>query len=103
MIRVYACESSRKKELMKILEAEPYAEDSFARVGYRIKDGSAIGEDPKETYIYINASEDFVKKADAKLRGVAGKLAPENEKRIAEKIEKEEEEAQSGFGSIFGE
>ena len=103
MKRVYACESSKKKELMAILEAEPYAEDSFARVGYSIRDGSAIGEDKSKVYVYVSASEEFIKKADERLKEVAEKLEAEDEKRIAEKIEKEEEEAQSGFGSIFGE
>jgi len=101
MYRVYECESAKKADTMKILEAEPYAEDSFARVGYKVKDGGVLGEDKAKMYVYISASEEFVKKADEKLKDVA-KPAPEAvEKRIVEKIHKEEEEAQSGFGNMF--
>lgn len=103
MQRVYECEPSKKAEIMKMLEADPYADDSFARTGYKLKDGGAIEEDKGKVYLYIKASEDFVKKADEKLKDVAKPAAPEVEKRIAAKIEKEEEEAESGFGSIFGE
>ncbi len=103
MYRVYECELSKKAEVMKILEAEPYAEDSFARVGYKVKDGSSIGEDSGKLYIYISASEDFLKKADERLKDAAKPAEEEVQKRIGEKIMKEEEEAESGFGSIFGE
>ncbi len=103
IIRVYECEGSKKAALMKILEAEPYADDSFARVGYKVKDGGVLGEDKAKTYVYVKASDDFVKKADEKLKDVAAPAAPEVEKRVAEKIQKEEEEAEGGLGSIFGE
>lgn len=102
MIRVYECNKEKKKELTDILENEPYAEDSFARVGYKVKDGGAIGEEESKTYVYINASEDFIGKADKKLEGTAKPCSEEDEKRIAEKIKSEEEKAQSGLGSIFG-
>lgn len=103
MIRVYECEPGKKAELMKILEADPYSDESFARVGYKMKDGAVLEEDKGKTYIYLKASDDFIKKADEKLKDVA-KPAPEDvEKRVAEKIQKEEEAAEGGLGSIFGE
>lgn len=103
MYRVYECESSKKATLTKILEADPYADDSFARVGYKVKDGSALGEDKAKVYVYLSATSDFVKTADERLKDVVS-IAPEAvEKRVVEKILKEEEEAESGFGSIFGE
>ncbi|MFN7991269.1 MAG: hypothetical protein U0R44_03890 [Candidatus Micrarchaeia archaeon] len=103
MRRVYECESGKKAELTKILEAEPYADDSFARVGYKVKDGAVIGEDKAKAYIYMSASDDFIKKADEKLKSLAKPAPADVEKRIIEKVLKEEEEAESGFGSIFGE
>ncbi|MFH0737907.1 MAG: hypothetical protein V1827_04745 [Candidatus Micrarchaeota archaeon] len=103
MHRVYEIEPAKKAELAKILEADPYAQDSFARVGYKIKDGAVIGEDGGKSYLYMKASADFLKKADEKLKDVA-KIAPKDvEKRVTDKILKEEEEAEGGFGSIFGE
>jgi predicted component of viral defense system (DUF524 family) len=102
MHRVYECESSKKAEAMKILEADPYADDSFARVGYKVKDGGVLGEDKARLYIYMSASEDFLKKADEKLKGVVERCKEDVEKRIVDKIRAEEESAESGLGSIFG-
>ncbi|MEW6748255.1 MAG: hypothetical protein AB1295_00945 [Candidatus Micrarchaeota archaeon] len=103
MIRVYECESGKKAELTKILEADPYADDSFARVGYKVKDGGVLEEDKTKTYIYIKAADDFIKKADERLKDVAKPAPADVEKRIAEKIRQEEEAAEGGLGSIFGE
>ena len=102
MYRVYECDPKKKAEIIKILEADPYAEDSFARVGYKVKDGEVLGEDKAKLFIYISAAGDFVKKADAKLKDVASIAKADLEKRVVAKIQKEEEEAESGFGSIFG-
>ena len=103
MYRIYECEVSKKAEITKMLEADPYAEDSFARSGYKIKEGAAVGEDKEKIYIYIKASEDFLKKADERLKDVA-KPAPEDvQKRVGSKIESEEERAEAGLGAIFGE
>ena len=88
---------------MKVLEADPYKEDSFARIGYKVKDGTTLGEDKEKLYVYISASEDFVKKADEMLKNIASPANEEVQNRVGEKIRKEEEEAESGFGSIFGE
>ncbi|HSB46418.1 MAG TPA: hypothetical protein VLD37_00265 [Candidatus Bilamarchaeum sp.] len=101
MIRVYECDSKKKAELTKLLEADPYADDSFARVGYKMKDGVSVGEDKEKTYVYISASEDFLKKADGKLKDLA-KPAPEDvQKRVQKKIEDEEDTVAAGV-SMFG-
>jgi len=102
MNRVYECEMEKKKELTAILEKDPLAEDSFARSGYKLKDGKFIEEDEKKCYLYISASDDFVKKADGMLKDVAKPLSGDDEKRIVDKFKKEEEQATSGFGDIFG-
>ena len=102
MERIYECESGKKGELKSILEADPYAEGSFARVGYKMRDGATLDEDKEKIYLYISASEDFIKKADEKLKDVAKPLEGEKAEKIIEKIKKEEESADSGLGSIFG-
>ena len=71
MQRVYECEGGKKAALMKILEADPYSEGSFARVGYKVKDGAMLGEDKAKMYVYVKAADDFVKKADELLKDVA--------------------------------
>ncbi|HLD60128.1 MAG TPA: hypothetical protein VI912_03980 [Candidatus Bilamarchaeaceae archaeon] len=102
MKKVYECDLSKKKEIIKILEADPYEQDSFARIGYKLKDGSSLEEDKTKLYIYFSASNEFLKKADEKLKDLINKINPVVEKRITEKIEKEEENAESGLGDIFG-
>ena len=102
MERIYECESGKKAELNQILEADPYAEDSFARVGYKMRDGATLEEKKDMIYLYISASEDFIKKADEKLKEVAKPLEGDDAKRIIDKIRKEEESAESGLGSMFG-
>jgi hypothetical protein len=102
MNRVYATETSKKPEINSILESDPYSEDSFARVGYKLKDGSVIDEDQSKVYVFISASEDFIKKADERMKDTAEILDEEATERIANKIKEEEEAAASGFGDIFG-
>lgn len=102
MYRVYECEISKKAEVTKLLEADPLAEDSFARMGYKMKEGASIDEDKEKLYIYISASEEFLKKTDERLKDIAPPASEEVQKRVGEKIQKEEQQAESGFGSIFG-
>lgn len=101
MKKVYECDIVKKTELMKILENEPYAEDSFARIGYIIKEGKIVGEENK-LYLYISANEDFFKKSEDKLKNIALHANKEKEKKIIALIEEEEERATKGFGDIFG-
>ena len=102
MRRIYECELSKQKDLKAILEADPYAEGSFARAGYKLRDGASLNEDKEKAYLYISASDDFIKKADNALKDVAKPVKGDAEKRIIDKIVAEEENAESGFGSMFG-
>ncbi len=102
MYKVYECELSKKADVTKILEADPYAEDSFARAGYKVKDGTSVGEDKEKLYIYISASEEFLKKADERLKDVAKPAPGDVQKRVQEKIREEEESVAAGV-SMFGE
>lgn len=102
MYRVYECDIKKKADITKILEADPYADESFARIGYKVKDGAILGEDKAKLYIYVSAAPDFIKKADLLLKDVSSVAKQDVEKRVVAKIQKEEEEAESGFGSIFG-
>lgn len=103
MTHVYECDISKKKELTAKLEADPYADDSFARMGYKMKDGQFLEEDKAKTYVYIKASDDLLKKADERLKGIAERCKPEVEKRVIGKVQAEEESAEAGLGNIFGE
>jgi hypothetical protein len=101
MDRVYECEITRKAEMTKILEADPYAQDSFARVGYKMKDGTAVGEEKEKLYVYVSASDEFLKKADEKLEGLAKPCSDEVAGRVKKKIEEEENSVAAGV-SMFG-
>jgi len=102
MKRVYEFEPNKKAELTKLLETDPYAEESFARVGYKLKEGGVLGEDKSKNYLYMSASDDFIKKADEKLKSFVTIVKGEVEKRILDKIAAEEESAEAGLGSLFG-
>lgn len=102
MERVYECSSNKRKELNAVLEADPYSSDSFARVGYKIKEGGSLGENKENLYVYLKADDSFIKKADEKLKSIVTIASGDREKRILEKIHQEEESAESGFGSLFG-
>ena len=101
--RVYEVEGSKKAEVLKLLEQDPYASDSFSRIGYKVKDGGVIGEDKDKIYVYFSADENFLKKADEKLKHLTKRTPHEIENRIIKKIKEEEEQAENGLGSIFGE
>lgn len=101
MDRIYECESSKKAELTKILEADPYSEGSFARAGYKIKDGTAVGEDKEKLYILVSASDEFLKKADEKLKDIAKPSDEDVADRVKKKIDEEESSVAAGV-SMFG-
>jgi hypothetical protein len=101
MYRVYECEAAKKAEMTKILEADPYAEDSFARAGYKMKDGAAVGENEEKIYVLVSASEEFLKNADEKLKDIAKPAGEEVAGRVKKKIDEEENSVAAGV-SMFG-
>ena len=100
MFRIYECESSKKQELLKLLEADPYSEDSFARAGYKVKEGATVDADGEKTYVYISASEEFLKKADERLKEFAKPASQEVQDKVAKKIKEEEDTVAAGV-SMF--
>ena len=86
MIKVYECELAKQNELKTILETDPYSQYSFARAGYKLKDGAMVGEDKAKVYLYISASEDFFKIADELLKGIAFPAKKEVSDRVTAKI-----------------
>ena len=102
MDRLYECDLKDKNELNKILESDPYSKDSISRIGYVIKDGSALDADKDKVYIYISAPEDKVKIADQKLKEIAKIVEGENADKIIKHIKDEQNNAATGFGNIFG-
>jgi hypothetical protein len=102
--RIYECDSQKVGELKKVLETEPYAERSFARQGYKLKEGKLIGGEQSKVYLHIKADADFFKLAEEKFKSVSSMKRTEKkfEESIIKKIEEEEGSAERGFGAIFG-
>ena len=97
-------DSKDLQALKKILEADPYAEDSIARLGYVLKESGGAGLPAGKYVVFIKAEEETAKKVAEKLKQVPSltEAKPEEVAKIAEVIEKEENSATEGFGSIFG-
>jgi len=96
--RVYVCEPADKAILKKVLEADPYAQNSFARKAPQMK------EMDNKVYLYIKAESEFFASAEEKFREMQSMKRTEkaDEQKIVDMIHKEEEEAAGGFGNIFG-
>ncbi|MFH1285940.1 MAG: hypothetical protein ABIH99_05155 [Candidatus Micrarchaeota archaeon] len=102
--RVYEVESKEQAKLKKILDADPYSEKSFSRVGYKLKEGKTLGADAAKYYLYFKAEADFFKFAEEKFKEVASvkRAQNETEEKIIASIQEEENAAEAGFGSMFG-
>ncbi len=102
--RVYECDSQEIGNLKKLLESDPYGERSFARQGYKLKEGKVIGGEQSKYYLYIKADADFFKTAEEKFKSINSLKRSEKkvEESIVKKIEEEEGSAEQGFGTIFG-
>jgi hypothetical protein len=102
--RVYECDSQQVGNLKKLLETEPYGDRSFARQGYKLKEGKVIGGEQSKYYLYIKADAEFFKLAEEKFTSINNLKRAEKkvEESIVKRIEEEEGSAEQGFGAIFG-
>ncbi len=107
---VFEIPIAKKSELMPLLEADPYGEQSpaqyakmsFARNGYKVKDGAQLDEDREKLYLVLRGPDEFLPFAKMKLGDMAVLCKPEVNDRIMKKIEDEESGAEQGMGAIFG-
>ncbi|MEM3031043.1 MAG: hypothetical protein QXH27_04875 [Candidatus Micrarchaeia archaeon] len=102
--RVYECPAADFGRLKTLLGKDPYAPVSFARQGYVLKEGKAVGGEAGKYYVQLKGEADFFKWAEEKFKELPNvKRAPkEMEEKIIKVIEEEESAAESGFGSLFG-
>ncbi len=92
------------KKGTKIEKAKEWKINEFKRTGYILRDGKALGFEEKETYLYINADEDFFKRNEKILLDNGAKvLEGEKFEKVKKKIEETESEASAGVGFVFGE
>lgn len=101
--RTLAERENRVKEAIARLRSEKFADVIFARQEYEILDGALIGK-PDVSYLYLKGSGDFLKNADGALefKLQIKRAGAAIEQKIIEKVEKEKEGSNMGFGSIFG-
>lgn len=102
MILVFELPIADKAKLTALLEAEPYAEKSFSRNGYKLKEGSSVKQDATKAYLFLKCTEEFAQFAKEKLTGMAQECKPDVSSAVAKAIEEEESNAEVGFGSLFG-
>jgi hypothetical protein len=97
-------DSKDVQALKKILEADPYADDSFARLGYVLKESAAAGLKGGKYVVFFKAEETTGKALSEKLKQIPSfsEATAEELSKISAVIESEENAAAQGFGSIFG-
>ncbi len=121
--RVYICDASEGSNLTKLMSYDPYLDKSlneqqladlkkdpvanviFARQDYIIKDGISVGLDRSKYYLYLSASDEFLEKAEKKLKDSIKNISradSETEKNIISIVVGERESSEEGLGSIFG-
>ncbi len=98
MEAVYFFEDEVKKDVEKALE-----DDFFKRIGYTVRECSLLGSERKGYFLYIKSNSENLDRAEEKLEGLGlEKLMGEEKKIVTEAFVKEEENAASGMGMIFG-
>ncbi len=107
---VFEALMEKKAELLKVLEADPYGEQSaapyekmsFARLGYKMKEGAQVAEEKDKLYLVFRGSDDYLPFVKARLEGLAVQAPAECSARVMAKVEEEESGAEQGMGAIFG-
>ncbi len=104
---IYSVDSSDVASLKKILEANQYDKDSFSSLGYTLRDASSLSIEEKKTFLYFSVNDGQLKDSllkklsDAKI-GSLTEVSSDLKNKIISSIKESEDQAASGFGSIFG-
>ncbi|RME79607.1 MAG: hypothetical protein D6769_01945 [Methanobacteriota archaeon] len=101
-VAIFYIAPDKYKEAKKVVESDPYETDSFARVGYKLKEAKTLGLDKEGYYLYIDAGEEFIAQATKKLEGVAERKSGEEAESVKKAVEEEEASASAGIGNLFG-
>lgn len=77
----------------------------FARQDFMLKDGISLGMDRARYYLCLSANDEFLEKADKKLKKNIPSIEradSDTESKVISTIDQEREESEAGLGSIFG-
>ncbi len=102
---VYRFEQKQKKELESLLAKDPYADNSFARLGYMLKESNAVGLKGGFVIVYFKTNEENkAKKLIELLKTIptCEEVTASDKEIVVKSIESQEDNATSGFGAIFG-
>jgi len=104
--RVYEIDVSERLKLDAAVKSDPYADLSFAKQGYKLKESGSVGGASGKLYIYSSGEDAFFKYAEAKMKE-CGALSAKRceaplEAKIIAQIHDEDASAEQGFGAIFG-
>lgn len=98
-------EEERTREVIRKLHEDRYANVIFARQGYSLREGAALGLDADKFYLYLNANEQFLGLAEERFKKefkTVKRAGSNEEEKVIGIIKAEEDKAAAGFGSIFG-
>ncbi|MEM0135909.1 MAG: hypothetical protein QXU18_11925 [Thermoplasmatales archaeon] len=93
---VYKIPLAKKSEMDKILGL-----DQVFRLSITIKDSSIMGEDGYQ-YLILEGTEERLKVAREELSKISEKIDESKVRKVQEIIEKERQNVNDSFGSIFG-
>ncbi len=102
---LYQFEQKVKKELEALLTKDPYADDSFARLGYVLKESKPLGLKGGFLVVYFKTEDEkLISKLLGELKSIptCAELSAADKEIALKSIEAEEDNAASGFGAIFG-
>jgi hypothetical protein len=95
----------RLSETLKKLSESLKGKIIFSRQEYSLRDGATLGLKENLSYLYLNAPDEFLKGAEERFRTefkTIKRAGKEEEAKVIQAIKDEEEKANVGFGSIFG-
>ncbi len=93
---VYKIPLVKKAEMEKILSM-----DQVFRLSITIKDSSILGEAGFQ-YLILEGTQERLKVAKDELSKISDKLEESKAKKVQEIVEKERQDVNDSFGSIFG-
>ena len=77
--------------------------DLLSRQSINFREAASLGLKETGYYLELDCSQEAVEEARKLLKDLAKELAGDEKNKILEIISKQEESANAGFGSIFGE
>jgi hypothetical protein len=103
----YSVSGSQQAALKKVLEIDPYDKDSFSTVGYTLRDSASLGLPAGTLVLHYSCNDSAIsdklksRLAAAAIPDLKPLTGPDLEK-VVGAIKSSEDQAASGFGSIFG-